>query len=548
MRVAIYVRYSSDLQSEASIEDQVEICKRLAKAQGWQVVDIYSDRATSGASTLNRSGYRQLEQRLSNKSFDMVLCEGLDRLARRLSDVSALYDQLAFNGIRLHTVQAGEITQLHIGLLGTMSELFLSDLKAKTKRGQLGKALQGKIPGGKAYGYDMSTDAGERTINPREADIIRRIFRDYASGISPRSLARTLNTEAVPGPDGRPWRDTTIRGQVDRGTGLLNNALYVGRLEWNRCSYVKDPVTGKRVARINPKDNWEVVEVSHLQIVGNDFWQSVKERQASNRTLMARDATGNALNRVHRKKFLFSGLLTCGCCQGAYTIMGKDRYGCSNRNRGKATCSNGKTIKRQALEARVLKGLKSNLVSPELISVFVEEYAKEINRLNATSRTELEALEANLAATGSKINSIIKAIEDGLYSPAMKTRLQDLEHQHLELVARIDALSHAAPAFTPHPNLHEAYLRQVQRLEETLNEPSIQADAIDLIQSLVTKIILAPDPANAQLSITIQGDLARILSVCAEVGGTNKNSPDFGKSGLMSVVAGAGFEPATFRL
>ncbi len=62
---------------------------------------------------------------------------------------------------------------------------------------------------------------------------------------------------------------------------------------------------------------------------------------------MARDETGNALNLVHRKKFLFSGLLTCGCCQGAYTIMGKDRYGCANRNRGKATCSNGKTINRK---------------------------------------------------------------------------------------------------------------------------------------------------------------------------------------------------------
>ena len=56
------------------------------------------------------------------------------------------------------------------------------------------------------------------------------------------------------GPDGRPWGDTTIRGQADRGTGLLNNALYVGRLEWNRCSYVKDPRTGKRVARPNPRE------------------------------------------------------------------------------------------------------------------------------------------------------------------------------------------------------------------------------------------------------------------------------------------------------
>src|SRR3954471_18077737 len=69
------------------------------------------------------------------------------------------------------------------------------------------------------------------------------------------------------GPSGREWRDTTIRGQVDRGTGLLNNSLYVGRLEWNRCSYIKDPKTGKRVARPNPKDLWETVEVPELRII-----------------------------------------------------------------------------------------------------------------------------------------------------------------------------------------------------------------------------------------------------------------------------------------
>jgi hypothetical protein len=63
-------------------------------------------------------------------------------------------------------------------------------------------------------------------------------FQDYASGISPRTIAKRLNDEHVPGPSGREWRDTTIRGQVDRSTWLLNNTLYVGRLEWNRAAYV----------------------------------------------------------------------------------------------------------------------------------------------------------------------------------------------------------------------------------------------------------------------------------------------------------------------
>src|SRR6185437_13719843 len=161
----------------------------------------------------------------------------------------------------------GEITAMHIGLLGTMAQLFLSDLREKTWRGQLGRALKGKVPGGKAYGYDVveGGEGGERRINDAEAAIVQRIFTEFGEGRSPRAIAKRLNDEHVPGPDGRPWGDTTIRGQVERGTGILNNALYVGRLEWNRCSYIKDPRTGKRVARPNPRDKWEIVEIPDLR-------------------------------------------------------------------------------------------------------------------------------------------------------------------------------------------------------------------------------------------------------------------------------------------
>jgi site-specific DNA recombinase len=109
-------------------------------------------------------------------------------------------------------------------------------------------------------------EAGERRIKPDDAEVVRRIFRAYAAGQSARTIARDLNAEQIPGPGGRPWIDTTIRGQADRGTGLLNNTLYIGRLSWNRCSYVKDPRTGRRVARLNDRTQWEEVAVPALRI------------------------------------------------------------------------------------------------------------------------------------------------------------------------------------------------------------------------------------------------------------------------------------------
>jgi site-specific DNA recombinase len=94
---------------------------------------------------------------------------------------------------------------------------------------------------------------GEREINEAEATVIRRIFREFGVGKFPRAIARDLNAEAIAGPQGGAWIDTTIRGHATRGTGIVNNELYVGKLIWNRLRYIKDPDSGKRVSRMNPK-------------------------------------------------------------------------------------------------------------------------------------------------------------------------------------------------------------------------------------------------------------------------------------------------------
>src|SRR3954466_5805374 len=236
-RAAIYARYSSDLQSKASIEDQVRLCREMAVARGWEVVEVYADHAISGASTL-RPGYQRLLEDVRAGRCDLVLAEALDRLSRDQEHTAALFKQLSFAGVRLVTVAEGEISELHVGLKGTMNALYLKDLAQKTHRGLEGRVRAGRSGGGRCYGYDLVVgETGARRIDPVEARVIQRIFQDYASGLSPRVIARRLNQEGIPGPHGRRWRDSAIRGHVTRGTGLLNNELYLGRLVWNRLRY-----------------------------------------------------------------------------------------------------------------------------------------------------------------------------------------------------------------------------------------------------------------------------------------------------------------------
>lgn len=208
MRAAIYARFSSDLQDLRSIADQVDLARRYAETRSLSVVEVYDDAAISGASTLNRPGLLRLITDAQARKFDVIITESLDRLSRSQADIAALYERLQFFGVRIETLADGAVSEIHVGLKGTMSALFLKDLAQKTRRGQIGRVKAGRIPGGKSYGYEVVKDGderGRRTISPAEADIVKRIFREYATGKGPLAIVRDLNREGVPGPTGRHW-------------------------------------------------------------------------------------------------------------------------------------------------------------------------------------------------------------------------------------------------------------------------------------------------------------------------------------------------------
>lgn len=255
-RTAIYARYSTDLQRDASIEDQIRVCEKQVRDSGGQVYQSYTDHAVSGAS-LMRPGIQVLMQDAAAGRFDQVYAEALDRISRDQEDIAAVYKRLTFAGVKLVTHAEGEINELHIGLKGTMNALFLSDLRKKTHRGLAGKVEKGLSGGGKCYGYDVvhSEERGHRTINEPQAAIVRCIFEDYAAGKSPKAIVFALNKEGVPGPTGKTWGQSFINGNRQRGTGILNNELYIGRLVWNRLTYMKNPETGKRVSKLIHKKN-----------------------------------------------------------------------------------------------------------------------------------------------------------------------------------------------------------------------------------------------------------------------------------------------------
>jgi len=562
-RVALYARYSSDGQRDASIDDQFRICRERATSEGWTIVTAYKDAAISGASMILRPGIQTLLEDARHGQFDMVLAEALDRISRDQADTATLFKHLRFAGVPIVTLAEGEISELHVGLKGTMNALFLKDLAAKTHRGLRGRVEQGKAAAGIAYGYDVVRKLaangepirGDRNINTAQADVVRRIFREFAAGTSPRTIAKNLNDEHIPGPNRALWIDTAIRGHIKRGTGILNNELYVGRMVWNRQRYVKDPSTGKRVARLNPEAEWIVTDVPELRIVDDALWLAVKTRQAeiqdeyANVIEAVQKAQTNRLNSLRRPQALFSGLVHCGVCGGPYSLRGQDRYACSAHVTN-GSCGNSRTMARTELERRVLAGLKDRLMAPEAAAEAMRAYADETNHLNRERRASGDGYRSELAKIERTLKQMLNVIEEGGYTRGMTDRMRELEAR--EDVLRDLLAQEQVDNPDIHPNISAVYRRKVERLAEALNVPEDRPEAAEAIRALVEKITLRPGPKRGEIHATLHGELGTILrwvAAQAKAGAQKANTPAAFATGVsVSVGAGAGFEPAAFRL
>jgi hypothetical protein len=338
----------------------------------------------------------------------------------------------------------------------------------------------------------------------------------------------------------------TIVGKVRAGIQCRKAAAAGGirRLEWNRCSYVKDPATGRRVARVNPVDDREVVEVPELRIIDDDLWEAAKARQREVRIEIAPDEAGNALNRAHRRTFLLSGLLACGCCGGGYTIIAQDRYGCATC-RGRSTCDNGASISRQRIEARVLAALRSSLLTPARVEEYVRAFAEEWAELERQAGARRFHLERALAETERGRHGVVRAIEGGSWGETIKERLDALELRKAEIKAELASLNEPAPARL-HPNAAAIYAAQVAKLETALNSETIRTEAAEALRVLTSKVVLTPNPtAPDGLAAELHGDLAQILVLASEATGKprrpgdTKNPREHAFSGdQLSVVAG----------
>jgi DNA invertase Pin-like site-specific DNA recombinase len=521
---AFYGRFSSDMQRDSSITDQLRNCQRRAAQEGWDIRYEFADKAISGTDS-RRPQYIAMQAAAARGDFSVLLLDDLSRLARDSVEQEQVIRRLEFQRVRIVAVSDGYDSaqkgrKIQRGMKGLMNELFIDDLREKVHRGMSGQALAKRWCGSRPYGYKLKAlrdpsrlDAyGEQAkigtvleVDEGKACIVREIFTLNADGQSPGAIAALLNARGVRSP-GSYW--TGRKGlEVEHGRRcsgwlasgvrvILANAIYKGRYVWNARQFIKDEVpdmTRKqiknkgeyKICRKRPPSEWLVSQIDEWRIVTDELWQRVHNRTKKLRSDDKRRKNGGTA------KYLLSGLLRCEVCGAHYVIQNARGYGCSSHWYGKA-CRNGILVRRDSLESIILAPVTEGLLDPKRVAKIAREGESEFARRMQEREQRATALPRELQELDERLARLRNRLRDG--DPDMapdEIQLAIAEAKRRDLAASQPEVKARAKLFALIPKAAALYRQQIK--DGLLGNTPAALQARVILRDLVGPVTLAPE-------------------------------------------------------
>ncbi len=405
----LYMRYSSDRQTEQSIEGQLRDLIHHCRVNHYRIGAVYVDRAISAHASMDtRPAFMQMLEDSAHSPWSIVLVWKLDRFARRREDSAVAKMRLRKNGVRVESAKEN-ISKNPEGIilesvLEGIAEYYSAELSQKIKRGMNESALKGQAIGGSVpLGFKIENKRW--AIDPLTAPLVQEAFRRYADGETAAAICDDFNSRGFRTSKGAMFNKSSFKS-------LFRNEKYIGVYKF--------------------KDHR--VEGAIPPIVDEETWRSVQSRLKVNAAAPAR---GKA-----KVNYLLAGKIFCGHCGNP--MRGESGHGKSGRTYNYYSCG-GRKSKSGCKKKPLSKDWIENVVvqdaleclTPEMIDYISTEAARQSEE-EIRQVTQIPAIRKKVADLSAKINNLLRALEAASSAPeSVLARISELEAQKKGLEAQL---------------------------------------------------------------------------------------------------------------
>lgn len=418
LQVAAYARVSTEKEEqEDSFERQVEHYTQMINARmDWQLVEVYADPGITGTRAEKRPNFMRMIDDCCAGKIEKVLVKSISRFARNTVDALTYIRKLKELGISIYFESENIDTMTPGGEVMITILAAMAEQESRTISSNIKWAYQRKFQNGEAMintgimlGYrktDKKDEDGHDVyeINEDEAEIVRRIYREYLSGTSITRICRNLEADGVPTKFGRnKWRYSVVRS-------ILENEKYTGNSILGK-TWKPDVLSKHRQRNDGKIQPIYYVEDTHPAIIEKDVFEMVKSELARRQ-----DAKENAVGTSrYTSKYPFSGLLICGICgtklRRQIRQMGNGAkvpaWCCSNRVINGRTVCDSRHVREDVLEATYLEGIRTIIESTTEISAAIMDSVDD--EMQVRNKETLDLLETEIIEIQEKVLELHKA-------------------------------------------------------------------------------------------------------------------------------------------
>lgn len=407
---AAYIRVSTEDQIEFSPDSQLEKIKLYAERNQILLPKefIFLDEGISGRNAAKRPAFNEMISlaKRKPKPFDVILVWKYSRFARNRED-SVVYKSMLRKDLNIDVVSISEdvgddkMSILFEAMIEAMDEYYSINLAEEVKRGMTEKAKRGGVLSIPAFGYKVENN--KFVIIPEEAEIIRKVFHDYACGKGFLSIAKALNAMGVKTHRGNKIENRTVEY-------WLNNPVYIGKTRWNPDGKLSRNYTSGTAIISNGM---------HTPIIETETWEKVQEKMKEQKAKFRKYYNPDRKDLSH----WLSGIVRCEKCGAVLSNQG-GFFGCSNRGRG--TCTGVGYIKSNKLDNIIFNAL-SDIMLPNVTLEFAEHESDVQSDSNDDSiiiSTQIQRLEMRMERIKSAYESGADTLEE--YKASKKNILSEI--------------------------------------------------------------------------------------------------------------------------